>query len=306
MRTQAYDYLIGVDGGGTKTLARVVTSDGVLLAEATGPGSALRIGARAAWDAIGVAITGAFNTAGVAIPSFDRLATGIGIAGYNVTQWAEDFRRQAPAFGFLRIDTDATTTLLGAHQGQAGAVIAVGTGTIGMATYADGSGRIVDGWGFPSGDDASGAWMGLRAIHHVQHVIDGRAPDGALAAATLAYCTSDDATGAHGHSARDIVLDWLARADQAAYAQLARLVVRCAPDDLTARSIMEEAAAEIERMAAALDPSGKLPLSLCGGLADALPDYLCTALRQRITPARADAADGALLMLRHALVASTF
>lgn len=299
--TKAQDYLIGVDGGGSKTLARIRTSDGVQLAEATGPGSALRNGAASAWVAIMTTLDNAFALAGIAMPPPAHLAVGVGVAGYNVSQWAADFHRQAPAFSRLCVATDAVTTLLGAHQGQAGAIIAIGTGTIGVARYADGSERIVDGWGFPSGDDGSGAWMGLRAIHHVQHAIDGRAPLGDFAAAILAFCADESPAGTGNLGRRNIVLDWLAQADQSAYARLARLVVTYAQSDAAARSIMTEAAAEIELMAATLDPGAQLPLALCGGLATALQDYFSTALQQRITPAQADSADGALLLLHNAL-----
>lgn len=301
---QAYDYLIGVDGGGTKTLVRLVRADGSLLAEASGTGSALRNGATAAWDAILTTIQRAFAMADIAMPPLPRLAAGMGVAGFNVAQWAEDFRDHAPAFGTLRLASDATTTLLGAHQGESGAIIAVGTGTIGVALYPDGSERVVDGWGFPSGDDASGAWMGLRAINHVQHVVDGRAPHGALSAATVKFCEADGAVNSFAQNERDernIVLDWLSNADQAAFARLARLVVAHANDDDAAHRIMTEAAAEIELMADTLDPGKRLPLALCGGLAGALHDYFSTALQRRVTPARGDSADGALLMLRQSL-----
>jgi len=302
------DYLIGIDGGGTKTLVRVTDLNGAVLAEATGPGSALRNGAPAAWNAILTTLQSAFAHAragtGIIMPPLSRMAAGMGVAGYNVAQWAADFRAQAPAFGALEIASDATTTLLGAHQGRPGAIIAVGTGTIGVALYPDGSEHVVDGWGFPSGDDASGAWMGLRAINHAQHVVDGRAPHGVLSTATVAFCETDGAVINPGRSERDVVLDWLSQADQAAFARLARLVVAHATDDEAARTILVQAAAELELMAAALDPDRQLPLALCGGLAGALHDYFSPALRQRITPALADAADGALLLARRALSSS--
>src|SRR5450830_830085 len=262
---QAYDYLIGVDGGGTKTLVRVVRADGSLLGEAVGAGSALRNGAATAWDAILTTLQRAFSNAGVAMPPFRKLAAGMGVAGFNVAQWAEDFRAKAPAFGAPQLASDATTTLLGAHQGKTGAIIAVGTGTIGVALYADGSERVVDGWGFPSGDDASN--------------MPGRAE-------------------------RDVVLDWLSQADQAAFARLARLVIAHADNDPAARNILVQAAAELELMAATLDPQQQLPLALCGGLAAALQAYFSPALQQRITPPLADSADGALLLVRKSLILS--
>ena len=299
-------YLVGVDGGGTKTLVRIATVDGHVLAEAAGAGSALRNGADAAWRAIMAAIEQAFVRAGQSMPPLSQLAAGIGIAGYNVAQWAADFHAAAPAFGALQAASDGITTLLGAHRGEPGAVIAVGTGTIGIAADIDGRQRTVDGWGFPSGDDASGAWMGIRAIHHTQHAIDGRAARGALAEAVLAFCAGElpAAETYNGRSERETVLDWLASADQAAFARLARLVVTHAGDDDAARAIMQAAADEIALMAGALDPQQRLPLALCGGLADALKGYLSTGLRQRIVAAESDAADGALLLARRALQSS--
>ena len=46
----------------------------------------------------------------------------------------------------------------------------LGTGSVGEIKLADGRHVEVGGWGFPAGDEASGAWMGLRAINHVQQV----------------------------------------------------------------------------------------------------------------------------------------
>lgn len=46
-------YLVGVDGGGTKTLVRLASLHGKTLGQASGPGSALRNGAAHAWRVIG-------------------------------------------------------------------------------------------------------------------------------------------------------------------------------------------------------------------------------------------------------------
>ena len=193
----------------------------------------------------------------------------------------------------MRLANDAITTLLGAHQGQAGAIVAVGTGTVGVALYPDGEQRIVGGWGFPSGDEGSGAWIGLQAINHVQHTLDGRAIGGALSAALISFCRTDDT---HLSDAEQ-VLNWLSQADQAAYASLARVVVAQAPDDATAQRILSQAAAGLALHIQALDPQQQLPLALCGGLGATLKNYLPPALQQRIVPAQADSAYGALQLL---------
>lgn len=293
-------YLIGVDGGGTKTLVRLASPQGQVLAQASGPGSALRNGAALAWHVIGQTIDAAFTHAGLARPHDQALAVGIGIAGENVAQWSADFRALAPAFGALEIVNDGVATLLGAHGGAPGAIVAVGTGTIGLALDVDGSRRVVDGWGFPSGDDGSGGWMGLRALHHAQLALDGRSPRGPLAEAVLALCRTE-LPADPARDERATLLDWLAQADQAAFARAARPVVAHTADDAAARAILQAAAAEISLMIDTLDPAQRLPLALCGGLAAALQPYLDPRQQARIVAPQADAADGALLLARRAL-----
>jgi glucosamine kinase len=299
--TAALQYLIGVDGGGSKTLARIARPDGTVLGEGGAGPAGLRNGSGAAWIAVADAIDAAFENAGVEQPGYGRLAAGIGIAGFNVAHWAAAFRAEEPGFGALVIETDAVVTLLGAHGGQAGAIIAIGTGAVGAALYPDGARHVVGGWGFPSGDDASGAWLGLHAINHVQRVLDGRAMPGPLALDTIAFCGGPGGGAIDHASAHAIVLNWLTQANQNQYAQLARLVVEHGGDDPVAHDIMTAAGVEIEAMAQALDPAGKLPLALCGGLAAPLLAYLPEALQRRAALPRDDAAGGALLAIRRHL-----
>ena len=119
----AIAYLLGIDGGGTKTLVRLTSPQGQVLAQASGPGSALRIGAAQAWRVIGQTIEDAFASAGLRRPADETLAVGIGIAGENVAQWSADFRAQAPAFGVLEIVNDGVATLLGAQAHPAAACL---------------------------------------------------------------------------------------------------------------------------------------------------------------------------------------
>lgn len=293
----AYDYLIGIDGGGTKTLVRIERADGTEIAAASSGPSALMHGRDKAWAAIAAAINQGFRKAGIPPPPYERIAAGFGLSGVNVPLWAAEFAALNPGFGSIAVASDAITTLLGAHQGRPGAIIAIGTGSIGAVLQPDGAQQIVGGWGFPSGDQASGAWLGLLAINYVQQVIDGRAPSCPLAVSVLAHCAGD------GSGNRDSLLGWLAQANQSMYAQLAPLIVQHAADDDVARNMMDKAGLEIARMAAALDPSGRLPLALCGGLALALRGYLPQALQQRAATPLADSAAGGLLLIRRQLIA---
>jgi glucosamine kinase len=289
------DYLIGVDGGGTGTRVRIERADGGELARGTAGPSGLMHGADKAWAAVLDAVDAAFASVDMPRPQLDRIAIGLGLAGVHNKQWAAEFERKNPGFATIAVATDAFCTLLGAHRGQPGAIVAIGTGSVGEALLPDGTRREVGGWGFPAGDEASGAWLGLQAINHVQHVLDGRRASSAFARAVITE-VGGDING---------LFNWLASANQTTYAQLAPIVIHFAQGDAqcddTARAMMVKAGAEIAETAHALDPDGKLPLSLCGGLAAPMSEFLPKQLRVRVVPPQADAAAGALQLIRQSL-----
>jgi len=281
------DYLIGVDGGGTKTRVRLARPDGSALAEAAGGPSALRHGVEHAWSVVNGAVRQAFAAIGVEAIPMASCAIGLGLAGVHNKDWAAAFRLANPGYRACLLDTDAFTTLMGAHGGRPGAIVAIGTGSVGEAMLPDGRRIEVGGWGFPAGDEASGAWMGLRALNHIQHVLDGRADGGAFARDVIDACGGD----------RDAIQIWLGKASQTDYASLARFVVRHGPSDACAAAILQHAGREAADIAHALDPHGALPLSLCGGLGETLRLYLPAATLARCSPPHGDSAHGALHMI---------
>jgi glucosamine kinase len=289
------DYLIGVDGGGTGTRVRLALPDGTLLAEGSSGPSALLHGIANAWNAIEQAAAAAFAAAAIPQPPRERIAIGLGLAGVHNKGWAAEFIGANPGYAAVALETDAYTTVLGAHEGRPGAIIALGTGSVGEALCEDGSRREVGGWGFPTGDEAGGAWIGMRAVNHIQHVIDGRAAGGAFADAVIEAC------GGGADRGRDAIQLWLAGATQTRHAQLARIVLEHAGGDDTAREIMLEAGRQVGLIAAALDTAGKLPIALCGGLAEPMRAFLPGELLARIVPANGDSAAGALQLIRRSL-----
>lgn len=297
------EYLIGVDGGGTGTRVRLARNAGghaesALLATGSGGPSGLMHGVEAAWSAVLEALQAAFATAGLVRPALDKMAIGLGLAGVNNRQWAAEFSASNPGFRDTVLETDAFTTLVGAHQGLPGVIIAIGTGSVGEVLTAGGKRREVGGWGFPASDEAGGAWLGMRAITHAQHVLDGRAPGSDFARALIHFCErSNQARGAHFDSHHDSMFAWLAGASQTSYAQLAPLVIQHAASDATAGQLMRAAGNEIARIAAALDPDGELPIALCGGLAAHIQPYLPEPLLALVVKPHADAAAGALRLI---------
>jgi len=276
-------FLIGVDGGGSGT--RVVLGDahGRELAQAASGPSGLGLGIERAWQSIQAGCAEAFNRAGVA-PQWEQCVLGCGLAGANNRDWLAAFRAQAPKLAGLAVESDAYTTLLGAHGGAHGVIVTLGTGSIAAAADGEGECRIASGFGFPSGDEASGAWLGLRAIVHAQQALDGRVPLDEFAQALL------ERVGAHD---RDSLIVWLCATNQTAYASLAPVVLAHAGHPFVAR-LLAEAGEEIGKMIAALDPSGTLPVALCGGLGAPLRAYVPQRYEVRLRAPLADSAHGGL------------
>jgi glucosamine kinase len=290
-RSTAIRFHIGIDGGGTHTRARLASADGAVLGFAASGPSALGQGIEQAWQHIGQAVDSAFANAGLASASSEQCALGLGLAGANVRQRCEEFLRRAPPFGEISLDTDAYTTLLGAHEGRPGAIVAAGTGSVGEALRRDGLRVAVGGWGFPVGDEGSGAWLGLHAMRETHRAVDGRASVRPLVGAVLALAGTS----------REALLGWCDRPGQNAYAELAPLVFEAATTDPFAAALIDRAARSLEEIAAALDPEGTLPLAVLGSIGQRLLPRFEPLIRARCVEPAGDSADGALRLVRQAL-----
>ncbi|MGA7816516.1 BadF/BadG/BcrA/BcrD ATPase family protein, partial [Caballeronia sp.] len=287
-------YLLGIDGGGTGTRVILATADGSELSRAEGGPSGLGLGIDRAWAAISTACALAFEKAGLPF-DWSACALGCGLAGVNHAGWLQQFREAAPSVRALEIESDAFTTLLGAHGGEPGVIVALGTGSIAAVLNAQGQVGIAGGYGFPSGDEASGAWLGLRAVVHLQQALDGRTPADAFSHALLARTGATD---------RDGLVVWLTGANQTGYATLAPTLFEHSGHPFAAR-LLDEAGREIEKMTTALDAAKALPVALCGGLAAPLEPFVPSALRARLRKPFADSATGALQLARRGFTGAT-
>lgn len=285
------EFLLGVDGGGTGTRVLLARRDGGVIGRGAAGPSALARGISSAWAEIGRAVALAFADAGLASAPADRCALGAGLSGANHRPWHLAFIQANPGFARLELETDAFTMLLGAHAGGFGAIVASGTGSVGEVWHTDGRRASVGGWGFPIGDEGSGAWLGFHAMQHAQHAMDGRATRSTLAHAVWTRCGND----------ADALLGWCAQANQFEYAQLAPLVFDAESTDPAAAALLIGATDALALMARALDPDGRVPLAVSGSVGQRLAPRLAPDLRARLVEV-ADGADaGALNLIRRTL-----
>ncbi len=284
------DLLVGADGGGTGTRLRLLRRDGRELGGGVAGPSGLAQGVPQAWRHLHEALRAACAQAGLALPPARRVALSFAVAGAEDRRLHDAFVAANPGHPVCLVENDALGALRGAFGGAPGRLVAAGTGSVAAARWPEGRLLQIGGWGFPAGDEGSGAWLGLRAVQLAQAVFDGRAEDGALPAAVRAHC------GAR----REALLDWCLAAGQPAYAGLAPRVFEAAEaGDARAERLLQAAADELAALAVALQPpqGPALPVVLAGSVGRRLAPRWDGALRSALREPLGDAVAGALSRL---------
>lgn len=286
----AKHYFVGVDGGGSKSRLRIEDESGQVLAETmAGPGS-IRLSVDKSWDAINSAFNKALNIAGLDANQH-HFHAGMGLAGCEIPEAYQEFINTPNPFVTLELQSDAHAACLGAHNGKDGAIIIIGTGTIGYAIHGEEILRV-GGWGFPQGDEGSGAWLGLEAIRLTLQWIDRRIEPTPLLKSIFSEFDN--------HIAQFI--SWTSHAKSTDFARFAPLVIQQSHlQDPIAIRLMIEAARNIEEIATAMTKKNKgipFPICLFGGLAPHIEPWLSTELRKQIKTRILGATEGAVIMIK--------
>ena len=175
-------WVVGVDGGGTKTIAVVVDSAGRPRGWGRGgPANQQMVGAQAAAAAVRTAVTAAVAAAGVV---GRPVAVCAGLAGLDRPAEFASLESALAATGWsCRLVSDARAALAGALGDRPGAVVIAGTGSMVLAQDAAGNVARASGWGYLVGDEGSAYAIGRAALAAASQAVDGRAPATALVAA---------------------------------------------------------------------------------------------------------------------------
>ncbi len=297
------DLVIGVDGGGTKTVAVLADASGREVARALGAGTNLQtVGAAVVRDrlsglfeAILGGVTGAatVRAVAVALAGVDRPAD-IPVATTAILDGITAARMRSPGVswslpsGLPTVVNDAVAALAAGAETLDGVVVIAGTGSIAFGTCRGVRARA-GGWGSILGDEGSGYALGYHALRAVARAHDGRAPETGLTGAILARLGVP--------SAPDLIATVSAPGwGVAETAGLAPVVVKAAENgDPVAVALVDEAAAELALAAVAVidalpfDPDHHLPVVQAGGLWGAsarLREQFAARLGQRTANAR--------------------
>jgi glucosamine kinase len=156
------DILVGVDGGGTKTLVRIEDRDGRQLGHGQGGPANVQHSVEGSWRSILDAVGKALAQAGLSLDDRrHRLFCGAGLAGTEVVSAHDRFLATPHPFARLIVKSDGYISCLGAHDGRDGMVIAIGTGTIAFQIE-DGREERAGGWASRMATRAAGLGSGSR------------------------------------------------------------------------------------------------------------------------------------------------
>jgi glucosamine kinase len=275
-----------VDGGATKSRARLVDDTGTSLAADEGgpcnPSTSLDRAATsfmALWRRCAAA-------AGRDPDKAADVVLSIGCAGLYVPSARAKFLAAIPRFERTVAMSDGYAALIGAGGGGPCGMIVIGTGVAGHRLWANGRSVQRDAWGWIGGDRGSGTWLGIRALRHTLAAIDGIHPGDGLSERMLASI---------GGRAR--IAETLSGAGPDRLASFAPIVLAAAESGV-ARAI-EIRARAIEHLAAlarVLDIGAEDALYAAGGLAAGFAPSIAARIDHPVALPEQDAMHGCFLI----------
>jgi len=281
------DFVIGIDGGGTKTLGAIANLSGEIISQyevgSTNPHSNSLDVVR---ENLGSLTSHLLGAAGASAEQVGAIC--LGMAGVDrpedkpmIKGLVNEFLPRAEVLPV----NDGVIALTGGALRPYGIIVISGTGSIAFGINENAERVRAGGWGHILGDEGSGYTIALRGLRAIM-----RAHDGRIAPTRLQNLILD-----HLHLERpDQLLGWIRdiNANKAEIAALSRLVHQAAAEgDATAKQILTSEAAElaeiVEAVARKLFPAGEkdYDVIVAGGnlrKADAYFEMFRSALAQRL------------------------
>ena len=183
---------LGVDGGGTKCRMRLSDANLNTLGEAiTEKPSNLQVrDGDAAYEAVCELIDRVYDNAGLDIAEAANTSACFGMAGGRLEAARNSFAARDYPFANMQVYDDIDIARAGAHEGEDGAVLIVGTGSAGLGLI-DGKRHQIGGWGFFVGDTMSGAILGRELVRKSLLAHEGLIPGSPLTEAIMAKFNMD-------------------------------------------------------------------------------------------------------------------
>jgi N-acetylglucosamine kinase-like BadF-type ATPase len=180
-------HVLGIDAGGTKTVALLADADGRIVGEGRAGGANLQAHGELEVEKV---LHGVIDLALAERPVVPA-AVCLGLAGVDREGDGQVIREIMKRLGFRShtvIVNDALIALVAGCGGVGpGVVLISGTGSIAYGVSSRGVAARAGGWGSSLGDEGSGYWIGRRALAAVVRDVDGRGPRTELTPLVLAH-----------------------------------------------------------------------------------------------------------------------
>ena len=226
------NYIIGIDGGGTKTLGLLTTETGERIAQVqAGPSNYHVVGETETKNVLTEVVTGLFAQADISTTSCPVFC--LGMAGLGRAEDKKVIGQICNEIGISsnRILThDAHIGLVGGTGKQEGVIVISGTGSIVYGIDRQGEETRAGGWGYLIGDEGSGYDIALKGLQAVARATDDRDMPTALTNRILSRLELNEPSE---------LIRWVHAGKRDEIAQLAQLVFRTAEtgDTITTRII---------------------------------------------------------------------
>lgn len=254
-------FYLGVDGGGSKTLAVVTDAQGIERGRGQADGSNYHaIGIEQTITHVDASIKQALRAAGAGV---SLAAAWCGLAGADHPDDTALLRSHLCRLAPNVTVTNDVELVLGALDRRIGVALIAGTGSIAFGANDSRRSTRVGGWGHLLGDEGSGYDIGRQALRAATRAADGRGKPTLLLNQILERWQLATPS--------DIIPHVYQQHDKARIAGLASLTLHAArAGDPIARAIARRAAAELARAAITvceqLGLTHDVPLALGGGL----------------------------------------
>jgi glucosamine kinase len=240
------DFVLGFDGGGTKTECIALDADGRIAGQGqAGASNPLRVGYDAASAALQMAAAGAISTAKRSAHEVRGVCAGL--AGAGRANVAEEMRLRLARIwskAAIQVTTDADAALEAAVGNGPGVVLIAGTGSIALGRNSNGELSRAGGYGVWVGDLGSAHDIGRSAV-----AAACRARDFSGSATTLGELVMF-ATKCRDW---DDLIEKIAAGPAAVFTRLVPAVMQAAEEgDAAAREILMHAALDLANLALAV------------------------------------------------------
>jgi len=236
---QSIMYIIGIDGGGTKTIGILATATGQPLAQVqSGPSNYHVVGEAKTQAVLEGIIAELYEKSD--IPPTNAVRLCLGMAGLGRPADREVIGKICDELGIYRnriLTHDAHIALVGGTEKQEGVIVISGTGAIVYGINTDGREARASGWGYLLGDEGSGYDIAIKGLQAVVRAADGRGDRTELTDQILNKLELNEPSE---------LIRWTHAASRDTIAQLAEVVFDTAKTrDTVAERIVDKAADEL-------------------------------------------------------------